>query len=190
MDATKKRARKQARYKQEQQISAVTAMLQCNPTMPLSYEAQQAACSVLGADVSTTTLATWLKKHRSLIETTDRSLIAKPLDVPELINSTRDTVIRNLNSAVVKLSAGINDDDAIKTAALRDKGVTMGIAVEKILLLAGRDPELDSLTTTLQQECVGTEWRPVDLIQDVINAIRAEKASRRPTIDIENSATR
>jgi transposase-like protein len=192
-NGSKKRARttrQRARYTEAQKIQAVAAMLQAGFTGPLSYEAQEAACTVLGAKINHQTLATWLKKYRSTVETTDRSLVAKPLDVPELINSTRDTVIRNLNSAVVKLSAGINDDDAITKAALRDKGVTMGIAVEKILLLAGRDPELDSLTTTLQQECTGTEYNPADLILDMINAVRAAKSLRKPTIDIKNSITR
>ncbi len=188
--ASKKRAHERERphYTEAQRIKAVTAILQCEHGR-LSIEAQQQARIVLGADVSTTTLARWIKQYQPLIETTDKSLIAKPLDIPELITSTREIVIKNLNIAVNKMSARINTDDAINGASLRDLSVSMGISIEKILLLAGRSPELDSTVTTLQSECQGTEYNPITLIEDVINAVRLAKNNRKPTIDIENNDT-
>ena len=177
--------RQRRHYSEREQVQAVTALLQCGGG--LSIEGIHAARTLLGAHVSHTTLGKWLAKWEETIKTTDTSLIPLPIDLPQEIITTRQQVIRNLNTTVTKISTRLTDDTVINEAKLRDLAVTMGISVEKIMLLSGINPELTALVQTLQYECEGTRHNPTTLIEDVINAVRSEKLAYKPIDVVSNS---
>ena len=195
MTAKEKRAhkdtgpiRKRRTYSEREQIQAVTALLHCGHGMPiLSIEGIHAARTLLGAHVATTTLGKWLVLWSDKVKETDTSLIPLPIDLPQEIITTRQQVIRNLNTTVTKISTRLTDDAVINEAKLRDLAVTMGISVEKIMLLSGINPELTALVQTLQYECEGTRHNPTTLIEDVINAVRSEKLAYKPIDVVSNS---
>lgn len=165
------RARPQ-RYTQDEKIKAVTILVGMGGMSPESHRQAEIA---LNRKINYQTLACWQTELKSKIIESTPELAPKELDVPKIIAETRRDLLVNLSESIGKLSKSVNDQDAIDKASLRDRYVSLGIGTDKLLIVAGRSPELDNLLQAFIKECEGTTFNPQSLLESLVNAVKAKK---------------
>lgn len=165
-------ARQQQRYTREEKLRAVTIMVGMGG---MTYEAIEQIRLVLKRNVSKDTLSHWQTQFRDEVISIQPQLAPKELDVPKIIAETRQKLLVNLSAAAEKYSDHLTSQDVIDKASARDSAVVVGISTEKLLLVAGRTPELDNLLQSFIKECEGTTFNPQSLLESLVNAVKAKK---------------
>lgn len=159
-------------YTDEERLKAVTILAQLGG---LSAESLKHVQIALNRKVKYSTLAKWQTELKPKIIESTPELAPQPLDVPKIIAETRQKLLVNLSAAAEKYSDHLTSQDVIDKASARDSAVVVGISTEKLLLVAGRTPELDNLLQSFIKECEGTTFNPQSLLESLVNAVKAKK---------------
>ena len=164
--------RARQRYSVEDKLKAVSIIATYKG---ITLEAVNEIRTLFNTDIDVSTLHKWRKQYESQVIAANPDLAPQPIDVSKIVAETRQKLLSNLAQLVSKVSARQLQDDVIDKASLRDLSVTLGISTEKILLLAGRSPELDNQFQRLIQACIGTRYDPMTLLSAVIDNVEREK---------------
>lgn len=169
-----KRTRTQARdkavpyYTKSEKIRAVTAMKTVGQDHPFGASALQAAQAVLGKPVAVGTLSAWLTQYGPEI---DALIPEQPLDVGALAVATRDSLLKEMQEAMVKLVARANDDAAIGATSVRDSAVSFGIFFDKVAKMLSVSPEEEQLLRRLRLACQRASIDHLAALEDYIGEI-------------------
>lgn len=161
-----KRSRAQ-HYTPDEKRAAVTAVLTVSRDHPFSIDALQAASAVLGAPVVPSTLVPWLERYRAEIE----PLLPKAPSLDSIVATTRETLTRNLSELTSKVSQHALQDKTIAEASLRDSAVVLGISIDKLSMLSGLSPAMNTLAQQLERACTLRGIDALSIMQDMIDSV-------------------
>lgn len=151
--APKPSVRQRPVYTEEEKLAAVTILLQANG---LTHEGITLVRERLNSNVSSGTMSRWIHAYRDRVLAASPSLQPQPVDLPGVVEKTRNEVATLLNDAFLKYARHLNKDDIADKSSARDAAVVMGIAYDKLQALISpyatyndRFAELDTLLQAL-----------------------------------------
>jgi alpha-L-fucosidase len=160
-------------YTQEQKVQAVTIVVSMGGVTPASIAEVN---KLLNINIKPITLKHWQQELKPTILQAEPKLSPNDnLDVSRLVAETRRKLMVSHATTLAKVAELQGSDDVLKTASWNQLVLGGAILTDKMLLLAGRTPELDNELTGLQQDCIGTDCDPLTILQDIRKVVQLRK---------------